>query len=417
MTRFGTAVQRIDERQAGVELPLLSVSQTRGVIRQSELFDRPPRADSLDTYKICRRNDIVFNKMSIRAGALGVAQEDGLVTYHYEVMRPIGGASSRYIAYLMKSHRFIGELIARERGIGAGGATGVRTTEVPFSILRTIDAFIPGPPRQESIADYLDVQTAKIDALVGKQEQLIETLAERRQAVISHAVTKGLDPNAPMKESGVDWLGQVPSAWAIAQVKRCGAVTLGKMVQPEARSDTDIRAPYMRAANVQPDGVLALDDVNEMWFSVRELKQLGLRKGDVVVVEGGMGGFGRSAFVGDELRGWGFQNSINRLRPNASSDGRFLTYSLLTARAVGYMRAVCSAVSMPHLTAEKLEALRVPKPPLTSQLEIVAYLDHETAKIDALAAKAREMIDVLKERRQALISAAVTGKIDVRGLA
>lgn len=102
MTRFGAAMAKIDERMPGIDLPLMSVSQTRGVIRRSELTDAPHRAKSLDAYKVCRRGDVVFNKMSIRAGAMGVAQEDGLVTYHYEVMRPRAGTDPRFIVYLMK---------------------------------------------------------------------------------------------------------------------------------------------------------------------------------------------------------------------------------------------------------------------------------------------------------------------------
>ena len=148
MTRFGNAMEKIDERIPGIDLPLMSVSQTRGVIRRSELTDAPQRAESLDAYKVCRRNDIVFNKMSIRAGAMGVAAEDGLVTYHYEVMRPRRGTDPNFIAYLMKSSWFTEELIKRERGIGAGDQANVRTTEVRFSVLKTIDAYIPDSPEQ-----------------------------------------------------------------------------------------------------------------------------------------------------------------------------------------------------------------------------------------------------------------------------
>ncbi|MGB7962854.1 MAG: hypothetical protein WCF12_07855, partial [Propionicimonas sp.] len=171
MTRFGAAVNRIDQRIPGIDLPLLSVSQTMGVIRRSELTDRPARADSLDVYKVCREGDIVFNKMSIRSGAMGVAAEDGLVTYHYEVMRPVPGYDPRYVVYLMKSDHFTSEMIKRERGIGSGEQTGVRTTEVPFRILRTIDVRLPSLAEQVAIADFLDRETAKIDALIEKQRQ------------------------------------------------------------------------------------------------------------------------------------------------------------------------------------------------------------------------------------------------------
>lgn len=188
MSRFGTLVRRVDERGRGVDLPLMSVSQTRGVVRRSELSKDPPRADSLDDYKICRAGDIVFNKMSIRDGAMGVAREDGLVTYHYEVMRPLPGADPRFVVYLMKSEWFTGELIKRERGIGAGGTSGVRTTEVPFSVLRTIDAPIVDSVAQRAIADYLDAETARIDGLLERHQILAERLIERRSAITAAGV-------------------------------------------------------------------------------------------------------------------------------------------------------------------------------------------------------------------------------------
>jgi type I restriction enzyme S subunit len=145
----------------------------------------------------------------------------------------------------------------------------------------------------------------------------------------------------------------LPDGWLAGQVKNAATVTLGKMRQSKD-SGSDVSVPYLRAANVQPDGVLALDDVNEMWFGDAELEQLSIRAGDVVVVEGGQGGFGRAAYVDEDLPGWGFQNSINRLRPIADFDGRFIAFYLIALRASGFIRAYSNVVSMPHLTAEKL---------------------------------------------------------------
>ena len=220
MTRIGTVLDRVDERIPGSDLPLMSVSQTRGVIRRSELTDKPPRAESLDSYKVCRRGDIVFNKMSIRAGALGVAAEDGLVTYHYEVMRP-ANADPRFLVYLMKSDWFIGELVSRERGIGAGDSSAnVRTTEVPFKVLRTIDAHLPSTNDQTAIADYLDRETARIDTLIAKEEQLIATLRERRTREIIDG-TRGRGTEASLtKLSRRFWIGHIPAGWRTVQLRR-----------------------------------------------------------------------------------------------------------------------------------------------------------------------------------------------------
>jgi type I restriction enzyme S subunit len=180
-------------------------------------------------------------------------------------------------------------------------------------------------------------------------------------------------------------------------MKNAAAVTLGKMLQSKD-SGGDVYAPYMRAANVQPDGALALDDVSEMWFDPDELNQLSIRSGDVVVVEGGQGGF-----VSAELCGWGFQNSINRLRPRQGNDGRFLAYYLISLRTSGFIRAYCNVVSMPHLTADKLARLPTPLPPASAQRAIADYLDRETAQIDALIAKQERLIASLRERRDAVL--------------
>ncbi len=198
----------------------------------------------------------------------------------------------------------------------------------------------------------------------------------------------------------------LPDGWLAGQIKNAATVTLGKMVQSKD-SGGDVRAPYMRAANVQPDGVLALDDVNEMWFSEAELEQLSIRAGDVVVVEGGQGGFGRAAYVDEDLPGWGFQNSINRLRPIGGFDGRFIAFYLTALRASGFIRAYSNVVSMPHLTAEKLARIPIPLPPLEEQRAIADYLDRETARIDTLIKEQQRLIEILRERRQAVIESAV----------
>ncbi|WP_069161632.1 restriction endonuclease subunit S [Nocardia altamirensis] len=207
--------------------------------------------------------------------------------------------------------------------------------------------------------------------------------------------------------TGPLWVA-LPEGWLAGQVKNAATVTLGKMLQSKD-SGSDARAPYMRAANVQPDGVLALEDVNEMWFSKTELEQLSIRAGDVVVVEGGQGGFGRAAYVDKDLPDWGFQNSINRLRPIGDFDGRFLAFYLIALRASGFIRAYSNVVSMPHLTAEKLARIPMPLPPPEEQRAIADYLDRETARINDLLEEQQRLIEMLRERRQDLVRVAVLG--------
>lgn len=173
------------------------------------------------------------------------------------------------------------------------------------------------------------------------------------------------------------------------------------MLQPAA-TDGSVRLPYLRAANVQPDGELVLDDLSSMWFKPAEVVHLTLQEDDVVVVEGGQGGFGRAAHVAADVTGVGFQNSINRIRPSDGADGRFITYYLLALRESGYIRAFSNVVSMPHLTAEKLAALPAPVPPRSEQRAIADYLDRETAQIDTLIEEQQRLLVLAAERETAV---------------
>jgi type I restriction enzyme S subunit len=318
-------------------------------------------------------------------------------------LRPRTNDSGRYLGYWMQSQDYWDQV-----AVGA-----VKSTIENFSAsrYRALSVPLPPPEEQRAIADFLDQETARIDALVAKQEELIELLRERRSELIADSVT-GHNSGEALEEN-VSWLGSPPAGWKLGQVKHFGVVTLGKMLQSND-TGTDVLAPYMRAANVQPDGVLSLEDVKSMWFKPRELRVLDLRAGDVVVVEGGIGGYGRAGFIAESLVGWGFQNSINRIRPLANYDGRYLTYFLLMARQKGFIKVYCNIVSMPHLTAEKLEAMPMFVPPPDEQRRIADQLDEQTSRIDTLIAKAQEHIVLAKERRSALITAAVTGELDVR---
>lgn len=216
---------------------------------------------------------------------------------------------------------------------------------------------------------------------------------------------------AEYKESGIEWLSTIPSPWSVAEVKHTHTVTLGKMLTAEPSGPLDVRMPYLRAAHIPPTG-FTLDDPKEMWFTPKEQSELTLRRGDVVVVEGGMGGYGRCDIVPEDVPGWGFQNSINRLRPKAAANGSYTKYLLQIARQLGFIDVLCSISTMPHLTAEKLGAVRLPCPSREEQDAIASFLDRETAKIDALIAKQEQLIATLREDRAATITQAVTKGLD-----
>jgi type I restriction enzyme S subunit len=207
------------------------------------------------------------------------------------------------------------------------------------------------------------------------------------------------------KPSGVEWLGDVPEGWEVTALKRGYAVTLGKMLQPEQRDPTDTLLPYLRAANIQWNGVEA-SDIKEMWLSPRDRDQLSLIKGDLLISEGG--DVGRSCVWQDELEECYFQNSVNRVRARRGNSNLYLYYWMSVIKDKGYVDVLCNKSTIAHFTAEKVAAVPVPFPPLPEQTAIAEFLDWETGKIDELVGEQRRLMELLKEKRQAVISHAVT---------
>lgn len=310
----------------------------------------------------------------------------------------------RYFYYFFSSHF---------RHMAKGGEARTTVDSVRRWMITDMPFAVPPIEVQNSISDYLDRETQKIDELITEQCGLIETLRERRVELIAKGVTRGID-DEPLSELPMPWIGAIPRGWSNGRIKHLGQVTLGKMLQSQSKQGY-VEAPYMRAANIQPDGVVSDSDFKTMWFSPSELRSLDLCQGDVVVVEGGVGGYGRAAFLSKSLHGWGYQNSVNRIRP--FGDGRFIAYYLQAVRAKGLIKAYCNIVSMPHLTAEKLESMPVPIPPDDEQCRIANYLDDQTSRIDELISESEDLIALSQERRSALITAAVNGQIDVRATA
>jgi type I restriction enzyme, S subunit len=291
-------------------------------------------------------------------------------------------------------------------------ATGSTYEAVSVEDVRRMVVALPQTVNeQRAIADFLDRETFKIDELVAEQERLIVLIKEKQQALILHVVTKGLDPSVTMKDSGVECIGHIPSHWKRCKINHEFNVTLGKMVTSDISVTCGKVAPYLRAASVQ-DGWINLDNIKEMWLSDKEVEFLDLRIGDLVVCEGG--DVGRCALLKEDLQGYGFQNSIHRIRPFEKSSTGYLKYWLNNLKSGGYIDIICNRATIAHLTVEKLNNLQMPLPNEDEQKHIVKFLDEETKKIDSLLHECERCIDLLKERRYALILAAVTGKIDIR---
>jgi len=216
----------------------------------------------------------------------------------------------------------------------------------------------PPVDEQRTVVAFLDRETAKIDALVDEQKWLIELLKEKRQAVISHAVTKGLDPNAPMKDSGVEWIGSVPDHWRVCAINHRYEVELGKMLD-EKRITGEYLAPYLRNVDVQW-GRINTTDLPKMDFQDGDLDRYSLRPGDLLVCEGGE--VGRAAVWGGELSQCFYQKALHRLRPRVSSTDlpTFALYLFYAAAKQGVFTGGEGRSTIAHLTAEALRRYRFP---------------------------------------------------------
>lgn len=271
---------------------------------------------------------------------------------------------------------------------------------------------IPSGREQQTIVDALDQETSKIDALVAKKEKLIELLQEKRAALITQAVTKGLDPTVPMKDSEVGWLGKIPAHWTVVPVYAQYEVELGKMLDAK-RVTGEFPGRYLRNIDVQWD-VINIEGLPEMDFAPWERNRYLLRPGDLLVCEGGE--VGRTAVWHGEIKECFYQKAIHRVRPRSTGQApRFFYYVMYMLAKRGVFTAGGNPNTIDHLTAVQLRHYRLACAPPHEQRAIAAFLDRETSKIDALVTKVRDGIDHLKEYRTALISTAVTGKIDVRG--
>ena len=283
--------------------------------------------------------------------------------------------------------------------------------ELASEDLQSVDLSVPPLDEQRAIADFLDRETAKIDGLVARKERLIELLQEKRTALITRAVTRGLDPNVPMKDSGVEWLGEIPVHWDVKRLKHLvPGVTVGIVVTP-SKYYVDDGIPCLRSLNVSR-GTIDMDNLVFINVSANELHQKSkIFAGDVVAVRTGQAG--TAAVVPRELDG---ANCIDLLIVRRSEKvlPQFVYYYLNSRAAISQATELSVGAIQAHYNTSTLAQLVVPKSPSDEQSRIVTHLDETTGEIDRLIARVRQAIDHLREFRTALISAAVTGKIDVR---
>ncbi len=408
---FRESGEKIDE---GVVGPMLSVSGYRGIEVKDYEDDNQRRSDEdLVGYRIVRPGQLVVNTMWLNYAGLGVSEHEGHVSPAYRSYWIEADVDPRFIHHLMRSSIYVQGYTQFLTGIRPNSLQMSRDNLMGFPVLL--------PPRQDqqAIASFLDRETAKIDALVAEQKRLIALLKEKRQAVISHAVTKGLDPNAPMKDSGIEWLGEIPAHWDAVPVKRIARVLPGYAFPAEKFSQDQNDWALLRGINISPHGLRWNEDT-AYWRRDDEdrLSAWELAVGDLVL---GMdrpwiGDGIRAAVISDDDLPCLLLQRVASIRPHGSLPSKFLLRCFQHDAFFHYCAPDLTGVSVPHLSGGQIEDFKVALPPPDEARAISDAIDNHLNEIDALEGQSRDAIELLRERRAALISAAVTGNIDVRGL-
>jgi type I restriction enzyme S subunit len=328
--------------------------------------------------------DILFGKLRPYLAKVHLAERPGEAVGDFHVLRPESSLDGRFAQYGMLTREFI--------AIVDGSTYGSKMPRASWEFVGSMPMAVPPSIEQPGIATFLDHETAKIDALIAEQQRLIELLQEKRQAVISHAVTKGLNPDAPMKDSGIEWLGEVPEHWEIVQLRYLCRIQTGGRDTENAVEDGAYPF-FVRSETVERINSYAADC-------------------EAVLTAGDGVGVGK---VFHHYHGqFDFHQRVYMMNDFRSVTGRFLYH---------YLRTNFYKVALEGTAKSTVDSLRRPMftgfpvavPPSEEQASIVGKIQERAGQFDGLVAQATIAISLLQERRSALISAAVTGQIDVRG--
>jgi len=386
--------------------PLLSLTQ-KGVILKDINSGKGKTHSDYSTYQKINNNDLIFClfDMDETPRTIGLSPYEGMITSAYSVFKTLAESEPKYIYYYY-------EHIDSFKGLKPF-YTGLRKTVRPPTFLN-VAMPMPSYAEQKNIANFLDKETTRIDTLIKKKTCFIELLKEKRKALISHVVTKGLSSDIEMKDSGVEWLGDVPAHWDISKLKYLGACQNGINIGGEFFGSGDPFISYGDVYNnktlpAKVKGLVQSTDKDKILYSVQEGDVLFTRTSETVEE------IGFSSVCKISVYNAVFAGFLIRFRPKSKTlDKDYSGYFFQNEKLRSFFTKEMNLVTRASLSQELLKRMPVLLPPNKEQSDIGSYLNHKTARIDLLLEKTSKSIELLKEHRTVLISAAVTGKIDVR---
>lgn len=408
----------VDKKSYDDEVPVRLCNYTdvyyNDEIREDmDLMMATATAEQIEKFSLCA-GDTIITKDSETSDDIAISAYvpndlPGIVCgYHLSMVRPKSGGNGRFLK------RFFDSQVAKaQAAVSANGLTRVGLGQYAIDNLHIA---VPPVEEQLNIGDFLERETAKIDALVAEQEQLITLLKEKRQAVISHAVTKGLGPSVQMKYSGVEWLGEVPAHWDVIPLKHLVIESVAGPYGASLTKDMYSSEGYRVYGQQQ---VIADDfSVGDYFIpddKYEEMRRYTVYANDVLVSV--MGTIGKVAVVTSDAEPGIINPRLVRYRCGDQVQPRFLQRVLMSQKHQEHLLFEAKGTTMDGLNMQTLGRVPVPTPPLIEQAEILDFVARKIGELDPLLAEAEAAVSLLQERRAALISAAVTGQIDVRGLA
>ena len=387
-----------------IDIGNVSSNGTVDEIQELEFGESPSRAR-----RIVKNGDTIFSTVRTYLKAISFIDEapDNLIaSTGYAVIRPLPKTHPRYLYYLLTEEWFVGTVVAR--------STGVAYPAINAPQIASIAAWLPPHSDQEAIAKYLDIETAMIDQLIVNKRQQIEKLNELRQITISRTVTQGLDSDAPMKDSGIEWIGSIPSHWELKRLKQVAQVRGGVAKGRDLGGRDTVSLPYIRVANVQ-DGYLSLEDIAEITVARDEIERYSLQSGDVLMNEGGdFDKLGRGFIWHGQVEPCLHQNHVFAVRPSERVESEWLNLITSSNYAKYYfMLKSKQSTNLASLSSTNLKGLPILIPPEDERRVIIEHVQKEDKKIQQVAVNIESQITKLEELRKITIHNAVTGKIKV----
>ena len=391
-------------KESGGEL--LSLSQYAGVTPKTDSNVGIRAAEDTTGYNIVHKGQFVMNIMLAWNGSYAVSEYDGIISPAYCVFDFTRECDRRYYNYLLRMKVYSGAFKTESKGI-----IDSRLRLYP-QYFKNFPLIVPPIEEQRSMATYLDKATAEIDRAIAQQQRMIDLLNERKQIIIQRAVTKGLDENVEMKNSGLNWLGQIPSHWELVRLGYSSWIRarLGWRGL-KANEYVDSGYVFLSAFNIV-NNKMQWDNVNFInKFRYDESPEIKLKIGDILLVKDGAG-IGKCARVDELPLGEATANgSLAFITPKPDLDYRYLHYFLICDSFKKYTELLLTGMGVPHFTQGAMKKVKIPIPPINEQKRIVFHLDKEVGEFDLAIGRLEKQISFLQERKQIIISEVVTGKI------